>query len=227
MAFILLVRHGQNDWVNKKRLAGWRPGIHLNDAGKIQVQALSERLIEQPVKAIYSSPLERCIETADILARSHQLEVQILESVGEVRYGKWEGKELKLLSKKKRQWFIVQHFPSRFRFPGGESFQEVQERAISAIESLNSKHLKEAIIVVSHADVIKLILAHYLGVHIDLFQRITVSPASISILALGKGAGVNVLRVNDTGSIDLPDFNKRPKATTESTVEEPAKNNAA
>ncbi len=220
MAFFLLVRHGQNDWVDKKRLAGWTPGIHLNDAGKKQVQSLSERLIEQPVKAIYSSPLERCIETADILASSHKLEVQILESVGEVRYGKWEGKELKVLSKKKRQWFAVQHFPSRFRFPGGETFQEVQERAVSAIESLNSKHLKEVIIVVSHADVIKLVLAHYLGVHIDLFQRITVSPASVNILALGKGAGVKVLRVNDTGALDLPDLKKRLEATAKSTGEE-------
>lgn len=204
MAYILLIRHGQNDWVNKQRLAGWTPGVHLNEEGRSQAAQLSERLRLLPLKAIYSSPLERCMETAAFLAQPHGLEVVELEAIGEVRYGDWQGKKIKKLAKKKRKWYAVQHFPSRFRFPGGESLSEVQKRAVEAIEKLGRLHEKELIGVVSHADVIKLILAHYLGTHIDLFQRIVVSPASISSLALSKSGPVRVLRLNDDGPIRLP-----------------------
>ncbi len=203
MALILLVRHGQNDWVKKNRLAGWTPGVHLNEDGQKQVKSLADRLSEWPIKAIYSSPLERCMETAAALAQSHNLEINQLETVGEVRYGKWEGKKIKKLAKKKA-WHVVQHYPSRFRFPDGESFLEVQKRAVEAIESLNEKHQKEIVVVVSHADVIKLVLAHYMGTHIDLFQRIGLSPASVSVLALGENGGVRVLRVNDSGPLKPP-----------------------
>lgn len=203
MAFILLVRHGQNDWVKKNRLAGWTPGVHLNEEGQKQVKALSERLSNWPIKAVYSSPLERCLETAAALAQPHNLEINHLEAVGEVRYGEWEGKKIKKLAKEKA-WHAVQHYPSRFRFPGGESFLEVQQRAIEAIESLNNQYQKEIIAVVSHADVIKLVLAYYMGTHIDLFQRIGISPASVSALALGENGGVRVLRVNDSGPLTPP-----------------------
>jgi probable phosphomutase (TIGR03848 family) len=204
MAYILLIRHGQNDWVNKRRLAGWTPGVHLNEEGRSQAQQLSDRLSSLPLKAIYSSPLERCMETAAFLARPHGLEVVELDAVGEVHYGKWQGKKIKKLAKK-RKWYAVQHFPSRFRFPGGESLAEVQKRAVAAIERLSLLHEKELTAVVSHADVIKLILANYLGMHIDLFQRIVVSPASVSFLALSDSGPVGVLRVNDDGPIRLPE----------------------
>jgi probable phosphomutase (TIGR03848 family) len=204
MAYILLIRHGQNDWVNKRRLAGWTPGVHLNEEGRSQAQQLSDRLSSLPLKAIYSSPLERCMETAAFLARPHGLEVVELDAVGEVHYGKWQGKKIKKLAKK-RKWYAVQHFPSRFRFPGGESLAEVQKRAVAAIERLSLLHEKELAAVVSHADVIKLILANYLGMHIDLFQRIVVSPASVSFLALSDSGPVGVLRVNDDGPIRLPE----------------------
>lgn len=203
MAYILLVRHGQNDWVKKNRLAGWTPGVHLNEDGQKQVKELAERLADLPIKAVYSSPLERCMETAAALARPHELEINQLEAVGEVRYGKWEGKKIKKLAKKKA-WYAVQHYPSRFRFPEGESFLEVQQRAVDAIEALNLQHQKEMIVIVSHADVIKIVLAHYMGTHIDLFQRIGLSPASVSVLALGEKGGVRVLRVNDSGPIKPP-----------------------
>jgi len=203
MAYALLIRHGQNDWVNKNRLAGWIPEVHLNDVGQNQVQELAERLSKLPLKAIYSSPLERCMETALPVAASHNLAITTLEEVGEVRYGKWEGKKIKKLSKKS-SWHAVQHAPSRFRFPQGESFLEVQQRAVTAIESLSAIHRDELFAVVSHADVIKLALAHYLGTHIDLFQRLTVSTASVSILALPKNKAVRVLRVNDHGPIESP-----------------------
>jgi probable phosphoglycerate mutase len=203
MAYILLVRHGQNDWVKKNRLAGWTPGVHLNEEGQKQVEELAQRLSQLPIKAIYSSPLERCLETAAALAQPHKLDIHPLEAVGEVRYGEWEGKKIKKLAKEKA-WYAVQHFPSRFRFPGGESFIEVQQRAIDAIETLNIQHKKEMIAIISHADVIKLVLAYYMGTHLDLFQRIGLSPASVSVLALGEKAGVQVLRVNDNGPLKPP-----------------------
>lgn len=213
MVTVLLIRHGQNNWVNKKRLAGWTPGVHLNEEGQEQVRDLAQRLAHLPIKAIYSSPLERCMETAAAVAGVQGLEVMPVESFGEVRYGQWEGKTLKKLAKKP-EWHVVQHYPSRFRFPEGEWLSEVQDRAVMALESLSQKHDKELITVVSHADVIKLVLAHYLGVHIDLFQRITVSPASVSVLALIPGGPVRVLRINDNGPLQPPtepDKGKREK----------------
>lgn len=203
MVTVLLIRHGQNDWVNKKRLAGWTPGVHLNEEGQRQVRELAQRLDPLPIKAIYSSPLERCMETAAAVADVQGLEVVPLESVGEVRYGKWEGKKIKKLAKK-REWHAVQHYPSRFRFPEGEWLSEVQDRAVMAVEELSRRHDKEMIAVVSHADVIKLVLAHYLGIHIDLFQRLAVSPASVSVLVLGPGGPVHVLRLNDNGPLQPP-----------------------
>lgn len=223
MAYVLLIRHGQNDWVNKKRLAGWTPGVHLNEEGWGQAEQLSARLEQLPIKAIYSSPLERCQETASVVAKAHGLSVAALEPVGEVRYGKWEGKKIKALTKKKRAWYAVQHYPSRFRFPGGESLLEVQQRAVAAIESLSRQHQKEVIAIVSHADVIKLVLAHYLGVHIDLFQRISVSPASVSTLMLTKDGPVRVLRINDDGPLRPPAEPKDKKEGSDQTDSETGK----
>lgn len=210
MAYALLIRHAQNDWVGKDRLAGWTPGVHLNDAGRKQAEQLAERLANVPLKAIYSSPLERCLETAAAITAVHGLDTQTVEAIGEVRYGKWEGKKIKKLSKKPA-WYAVQHFPSRFRFPKGESLLEVQRRAVSAIEELAQKHENEMIAIVSHADVIKLVLAHYLGMHIDLFQRLAVSTASVSLVALPDNGIVRVLRVNDNGPIELPPAHDKHK----------------
>ncbi|MCA9959742.1 MAG: MSMEG_4193 family putative phosphomutase [Chloroflexota bacterium] len=203
MAIIALVRHGENDWVKKHRLAGWIPGVHLNENGHKQAAAAAERLAALPLKALYSSPVTRCMETAVYIAQTHHLDIVEIEELGEVRYGKWEGKKIEKLAKKKA-WHAVQHFPSRFRFPEGESLHEVQFRAVQALETLNHQHPKELIAVVSHADLIKMVLAHYLGVHLDLFQRIVISPASISIIALGENGGVQIVRLNDTGPLQFP-----------------------
>lgn len=198
------MRHGQNEWVEKKRLAGWIPDIHLNDEGVKQAEALAQRLSHLPLKAIYSSPVTRCMETAAYLSRSTGLDVQQLQNIGEVRYGDWEGAEIETLAKEKA-WYAVQHFPSRFQFPRGEAMRDVQARAVGALEGLAAEHDKrDMIAVVSHADLIKLVLAHYLGVHIDLFQRIVISPASVSALALMENGMVRVLRINDDGPIQAP-----------------------
>ncbi|MBK8988456.1 MAG: MSMEG_4193 family putative phosphomutase [Chloroflexi bacterium] len=203
MATIILVRHGENDWVKKQRLAGWIPGVHLNENGRLQAQHAAERLSVLPVKAIYSSPVTRCMETAVSIAQPHNLPVIECPEVGEVRYGRWEGQKIKKLFKDPT-WHAVQHYPSRFRFPEGEALREVQFRAIQALEALSARHEKETIIVVSHADVIKLVLAYYLGVHVDLFQRIVIAPASVSILALMPNGGMRVVRLNDDGPLQPP-----------------------
>lgn len=209
MTIVLLLRHGENEWVKEHRLAGWTPGVHLNDNGHGQARAAAERTAALPVKAIYTSPLVRCVETARYVAEQHDLPLVELPEIGEVKYGEWEGQPIKELAKEKA-WHAVQHFPSRFAFPGGESLRNVQRRAVDQIEALAAQHADETIVVASHADVIKLVLAFYLGVHIDLFQRITVSPASISVLAL-HGSGARVIRINDDGPLQPPP----PRQTSE------------
>ncbi|RMG98601.1 MAG: MSMEG_4193 family putative phosphomutase [Chloroflexi bacterium] len=216
---IILVRHGENDWVKKKRLAGWIPGVHLNENGRKQAQAAANRLADLTIHAVYSSPVTRCMETAVYIAETHQLPVIPLEDIGEVRYGKWEGKKIKKLAKKKA-WGAVQFFPSRFQFPEGESLHQVQYRAVRALETLAAAHPKQTIVIVSHADLIKLILAHYLGVHMDLFQRIVISPASVSVLALFPNGGVRVLRLNDDGPLRLPAPEEDKKVTDEAPPKE-------
>ncbi|MCB8977366.1 MAG: MSMEG_4193 family putative phosphomutase [Ardenticatenaceae bacterium] len=220
MTTIILVRHGENDWVKKHRLAGWIEGIHLNENGRQQATAAAERLAPLPVKAIYSSPVLRCQETADFIATTLNLPVHLLETVGEVRYGEWEGKKIKKLAKKK-EWFTVQFFPSRMKFPGGDSLRGVQMRGVEAIETLAQSHDdQDIIVVVSHADLIKLVLAYYLGVHIDLFQRIIVSPASVSVLHLSGNGMVRVGRINDDGPLQPPpkptEHNKKNEKTEKS-----------
>lgn len=203
MSTIILVRHGENDWVKKNRLAGWIEGVHLNENGRSQAKDAAKRLAKLPIKQIYSSPVTRCLETAEYIAKSHKLDIIELDDVGEVRYGEWEGKKIKKLATKPA-WHAVQYYPSRFQFPDGEALREVQFRAIQALEKLSILHQEDIIVVVSHADLIKLVLAHYLGVHIDLFQRIIISPASVSVLALMNNGVVRVVRVNDTGILQPP-----------------------
>jgi probable phosphoglycerate mutase len=217
MTTIVLVRHGENDWVKKQRLAGWIPGVHLNEKGHEQAQAAAERLAHLPVTAVYSSPVTRCLETAVYITQSHKLNTLELEAVGEVRYGKWEGKKIKKLAKKKR-WLTVQFFPSRMQFPEGEALRAVQFRGIQALETLSQQHPDEVIVVVSHADLIKLVVAHYLGVHIDLFQRIVISPASATVLNLHTSGGVRILRLNDDGPLTLPAKPDHKLADSEETV---------
>lgn len=204
MTVILLVRHGQNEWVKKKRLAGWIPNVHLNEEGKEQAKEVAERLSHLPITAVYSSPVTRCMETAAYIGEALDLQISELAAVGEVRYGEWEGEEIEKLSKEKA-WYAVQHFPSRFRFPEGEALRHVQARAVDALEALSARHGKrEMVVVVSHADLIKLTLAHYLGIHVDLFQRIVISPASVSALILAENGMVRVARINDDGQLKPP-----------------------
>lgn len=212
MTTIILVRHGENEWVKKQLLAGWTPGVHLNEVGHQQAEQAAQRLATVPIQAIYSSPLERCRETAEYIAATHELPITTLTELGEVRYGEWQGAKVAELAKEKR-WFAVQFFPSRVRFPEGEALREVQFRAVQTLEMLSSQHEKETIVVVSHADWIKLVLAYYLGVHIDLFQRLVISPASISAISLSSNGSVQILRLNDDGPFKPPAAEEEKKET--------------
>ena len=185
MTTILLIRHAVNDFVKTGKLAGRMAGVHLNDEGVAQAEALGRRLAEAPLRRIYSSPIERTMETATAIARHHpRLSVEAHAGITEVEYGDWQGKAISELAQRK-MWGVVQEYPSRARFPNGETMRGVQVRIVNAIEALAREHPEEMIALVFHADLIKMALAHYLGMHLDVFQRIVISPASISTLHLG------------------------------------------
>lgn len=186
MPVVLLIRHGENEYVKKGRLAGRLPGVHLNEKGQEQAKNLAEKLTGAPIKAIYSSPLERTMETAEPIAKALGLEVIPRMGLVEVDVGKWQDKKLKRLSRHKL-WQTVQTRPSIMRFPGGESFEEAQYRIYQEIDQLCSQYeSKDMFACVLHSDPIKLAIAYYIGLPIDLFQRLTVAPASISVLYVGK-----------------------------------------
>jgi probable phosphomutase (TIGR03848 family) len=200
MTQILLVRHAVNDFVKTGKLAGWTPEVHLNEEGKAQAEVLGQRLADVPINHLYASPLERTMETAEAI-RQHHPNLEIVQNVeiGEVRYGDWEGKAIADLRSRK-MWQVVQEYPSRAYFPNGETMRGVQTRAVNEIERLVTVHPRDLVVVVSHADLIKMVIAHFLGMHLDNFQRIVVSPASISTLMLGFGRPY-VGTVNDVAHV--------------------------
>jgi probable phosphomutase (TIGR03848 family) len=194
---VLLVRHGQTPTTGKV-LPGRAPGLHLADAGHQQAQRAADRIAElKTVDAIYASPLERARETAAPIAAARGMKVQIDKGLLECDFGDWTGAELKKLMKLP-EWGTVQRAPSTFTFPGGESFNAMQTRMVTAIDRLRSLHAGGVIVCVSHADPIKAAVAHAMGTHIDLFQRIVIGTCSITAIAYGMGAPI-VLTVNSTG----------------------------
>jgi probable phosphoglycerate mutase len=198
VTLFLLIRHGLTSSTGV-RLAGWTPGVHLSDPGREQAAELVARLEGLPLAAIYSSPLERCRETAAPLARARGRSVAVRKDLGEVRYGTWTNRPLKQLARTKL-WRRVQTVPSGVRFPEGESLLEVQTRAVTALQVIAARHPKSAVAVFSHADVIKLLVAHFSGAHIDTFQRLVIDPASVSAIAVSGGVP-RLLRVNDRATL--------------------------
>src|SRR3954451_4179875 len=194
---VLLVRHGQTPTTGKL-LPGRAPGLHLAESGQQQAQTAAERISAiTTVDAVYASPLERARETAAPIAKTLGLKVQIDKGLLECDFGEWTGAELKKLMKLP-EWGTVIRAPSTFRFPGGESFNEMQVRIVSAIDRLRVAHQGGVVVCVSHADPIKAAVAHAMGTHIDLFQRIVISPCSVTAIAYSVGGPV-VLTVNSTG----------------------------
>jgi probable phosphomutase (TIGR03848 family) len=194
---ILLVRHGQTPTTGTV-LPGRAKGLHLSDKGLAQADTAAARIAElKDVAAVYASPLERARETATPIARARGLRVRSDRGLLECDFGEWTGEPLKDLAKRP-EWATVQRYPSGFRFPGGESFTEMQTRVVSALGRLAEAHRGETIVAVSHADPIKAAVAHALGSHLDLFQRIVISTCSISAVLYTVGGPV-VLTTNSTG----------------------------
>jgi len=195
---VLFVRHGQTATTGTV-LPGRSPGLHLSDTGRQQAEAVADRLVSTNGKigAVYASPLERTKETAAPIAKRLGLRVRVERDLLECDFGEWTGKQLKSLMKLP-EWHTVQRYPSGFRFPGGESFPEMQQRMITTLDRLAATHRGKTVVAVSHADPIKAAVAHALGTHLDLFQRIVISPCSVTAI-LATPTGPMVLAVNSTG----------------------------
>lgn len=206
MTTILLVRHGHTD-VAGKRLTGWTPGVRLNDVGRAEADRLVERLDGVPVDAIYSSPLERCKETAAPLARARRLSVRVRRGLLETGYGEWTGRTIAQVRRTK-EWRTVELAPSAMRFPGGESLLEVQARAVAEVHRIARAHPRATVAVVTHADPIRLVVLQMAGSNVDHLQRIVVDTGSVTALLLDDGLP-RLLKVNDTG--DLSSLRPRPR----------------
>lgn len=200
---IVLVRHARTPSTGVI-LPGRRPGLALSAEGRRQAEGAAARLAPLPVAAVYTSPLERARQTAGPIARARGLRPRVEPGLLETDVGRWAGRRLAHL-RRRREWRTVLHHPAGFRFPGGESFVEVQARVTAALARLAARHPGRTIVAVSHADPIKLALAHALGVPLDLVQRIVVAPASISAVAYHP-EGPRVLAVNaptDAGGLGI------------------------
>ena len=200
---VLFVRHGRTPTTGAV-LPGRAPGLHLADKGVQQAEAVAARIAalqgpKRRVAAVYASPLERTQETAAPIAKALGLRVRRAKGLLECDFGDWTGAELKKLAKLP-EWRTVQRNPSGFRFPGGESFTEMQSRIGGALAGIRADHPGETVVAVSHADPIKAAVAQAMGTHLDLFQRIVVSPCSVSAILFGLDGPI-VLAVNSTDDL--------------------------
>ena len=198
MARILLVRHAPTPETGT-RLTGREPGVSLGPAGKADAQRMADTLADLKLKAIYSSPVERTLETATIIGVPHGLTPVVEEGMIEIDFGSWTGRTLKSL-RRTALWNTVQRVPSSIRFPEGESFGEAQIRAVDAVERVAAGVGKGTAVVVSHSDVIRLVISYYLGQPLDTFQRILISTTSVSDLRLAPGMVPFVASINGTGA---------------------------
>src|SRR4030067_2864775 len=195
MPIILLIRHGETDYNKKMHIAGRLPNVHLNQKGCLQAQSLADKLSSPPIKAIYSSPLERTMETAEPLAKALKLDIIPQSGLLETDCGEWQGQSIKILRRRKI-WQSVQQHASLFRFPGGESINECQHRIVQVLESLRLQHAQQDLLACfSHADPIKQAVAYYLGLPLDYFQRLSIDTASITALQITE-SGARLIMLN-------------------------------
>jgi probable phosphomutase (TIGR03848 family) len=221
---VILLRHGRTTANTGGVLAGWTPGVRLDETGLEQVRGVAARLAPVPLAAVVSSPLERCVQTAEAVAAGRELAVQTDDRLGEARYGDWTGRPLKDLIKEPL-WKVVQQHPSAAVFPGaeGEGLAQTQARAVAAVREWNAKLGPEAVwLACSHGDVIKAILADALGIHLDGFQRIVVDPASVSVVTYTDTRPF-VVRMNDTGGdvaalVPAPKKRRRRRSDSDAVV---------
>jgi broad specificity phosphatase PhoE len=203
MPTILLIRHGDND-VMKTGLAGRLPEVHLNESGRQQAYVLAGRLASAPIKAIYSSPMERALETAYPLAEAKGLEVIVRPGLIELDYGEWQGLTFKRLQRT-RLWKLLMQDPIQVRFPGGETLCEAQERARLELEAIAAGHEdKDLIACVTHGDLVRLLVAHYLDMPLKAYHRLSAHTTSITILSLSKENQAHLLTMNQVGEMRFP-----------------------
>lgn len=208
MPTLLLIRHGENDYLKKQIFYARLPGVHLNDHGRQQAADLAQALTGIPLAAVYASPLERAVETAQPIASAASLEIRLDDRLLDTDIGEWMGKSWKAMSRAP-VWKIVQQAPSRFRFPGGESFLEGQTRIVAALDEFAARHdADDALAVVCHADPIKLAVAHYIGLPLDHFQRLACDTGSLTILRVGE-SGARLIGLNQKPPFELPEFRKK------------------
>ena len=198
MARIVLLRHAHSVANEKNLLAGRTAGVSLSKTGRMQADALVQRLGATQFDEVAISPLQRCRETIEPWLATSSAKNRIVtdELISEVDYGSWSGKSLASL-RRKAQWKVVQDFPSQMVFPDGESLLEMQGRALSGFYRLNAVKGKGPRLLVSHGDVIKSIVAHCLGMHLDQFQRLVIEPASLTIIDTDSGVS-RLVRFNDS-----------------------------
>ena len=195
MPLLLLIRHGENEYVKTGKMAGRIPGVHLNERGRQQAADLAAALSDAKLKAIYASPLERALETAEPIAEGRKLEIQLRPDLMDTNIGKWQGRTLKQVRRLKK-WKIVQQAPSRFTFPEGESFLQNQTRIVSCLDEIAASHKpKDIVAVVFHADPVKLAVAYYLGMPLDHFQRLGCDTGSVTVLYLSE-TGAHLIKLN-------------------------------
>ena len=199
MTRILLVRHAPTPETGD-RLTGRAPGVSLDGKGRQAARAVAAALAGLDIEAVYSSPIERTMETAAFVARPHDLQPVVEPGLIEMDFGRWTGRTLESL-RRHQAWQSVQTTPSRFRFPDGESFAEAQHRSAGSVERIAGMHEGKTVVAVSHSDIIKLVIAHYLGQALDLFQRLRISTASISELHIDGDRPHAVVSVNATGVV--------------------------
>jgi len=199
MALILLVRHAVTEETGK-RLYGRRAGVHLSERGRRQAEELARRLGPLPLAAVYSSPLDRCVETAEPTARARGLDVLLDPGLQETDVGRWTGRTFGAL-RRTRAWRRLTAFPSLVGFPGGESLAEVQVRTVRTVQAIDGRHGGRVVAVFSHGDPIRLAVAHLAGLPLDLSGRLDVAPASVSAVALGDGPP-SILLIGDTGRLE-------------------------
>jgi probable phosphomutase (TIGR03848 family) len=195
MTTFLLIRHAAHGLLNRA-IAGRMAGVHLNAEGQAQAVRLAERHARLPIRAIFCSPVERARETALPLAQRLGLELRITETITEIDFGDWSGRTFPELREIPR-WQRFNSYRSGTRIPNGELMLEAQARMVGQMERLREEYPNDHLALISHGDVIKSAVAYYLGAPLDLFQRIEISPASVSVIELQE-YGPRVLRVNDT-----------------------------
>jgi probable phosphomutase (TIGR03848 family) len=211
MPIFLLIRHGETDYNKKWHLSGRMPNVHINKKGEQQAQLVADSLKSAPIKAIYSSPMERTLETAEPLASARKLEVIPIQGLLETDCGEWQGQSVKKLRRQKI-WKSVQQHPSLFHFPGGESIAECQHRMVQVLETLRQQYTDQDLVACfSHADPIKQVVAYYLGLPLDNFQRLSIDTGSITALQVSdSGSRLILLNHNPSFSWDSLQPAKKP-----------------